>query len=363
MARLLTYMVAPSASTTTTTGNEESGLLDGDTSPPLPGWTKVNLEEYISQNRPFLAECFVPSKSKPNRQDTLYWFEKKGPHIYQILFQMQMVFTAAYVSLLCLNLLPYMCITAKDQTTLERWGYLIASLLPVYLLLSKYQVAAANLTMACSIGGHRRPQAIAQVTLDGKTEMVIWHLVVLQRLKQAASGGFANLPESSAAIFSERDLGDAGDIFDALDTSGDGHVSAEEIGQLFENLGAKPTKETMDSIVTALDKDKSGTIDKSEFLAFYKSYIVVELDHRGIHDLAANMFAQLDVDGSGEISLSEFKHIIDALEVGFTVDEVGALVNELDEKDNGTISEHEFVHLLLVKHRRLFEHVPLPALE
>lgn len=91
--------------------------------------------------------------------------------------------------------------------------------------------------------------------------------------------------------------------------------------------------------------------------------IVVKLDHRGLHELAKDMFKQIDADKSGEVTLSEFKYIISKLDVGFSLDEIGALVKELDESDSGTIGEHEFVHLLLGKHSRMLEHAPLPQLE
>jgi Ca2+-binding EF-hand superfamily protein len=56
------------------------------------------------------------------------------------------------------------------------------------------------------------------------------------------------------------------------------------------------------------------------------------------------------------------KDIIDNFRVGFTVDEIGYLVNELDEDRSGTISEEEFLDLLK-KHSYLFQRqdlLPLP---
>ena len=35
----------------------------------------------------------------------------------------------------------------------------------------------------------------------------------------------------------------------------------------------------------------------------------------------------------------------------------------LDENDEGTVTEHEFAHLLIEKHRRMFQDAPLPVLE
>ena len=101
----------------------------------------------------------------------------------------------------------------------------------------------------------------------------------------------------------------------------------------------------------------------TRFSFFSFRYILVKVDREGLHHLAKDMFAQLDADDSGEITLSELKDVITKLDVGFTLDEIGELVKELDESDEGTVTEEEFAHLLLEKHCRLFQYAPLPALE
>ena len=73
------------------------------------------------------------------------------------------------------------------------------------------------------------------------------------------------------------------------------------------------------------------------------------------------MFEMFDVDRSNDISLGEFKDIIDNFRVGFTVDEIGYLVNELDDDRSGTIGEEEFLDLLK-KHSYLFQRQVLPRL-
>ena len=53
-----------------------------------------------------------------------------------------------------------------------------------------------------------------------------------------------------------------------------------------------------------------------------------------------------DDDDSGSISTGEFHNVLDHLNLGFTIDEVGDLVREMDHDENGTISLEEFEHLL-----------------
>ena len=89
----------------------------------------------------------------------------------------------------------------------------------------------------------------------------------------------------------------------------------------------------------------------------------MKIDHETLRDLAIDIFAQIDTDKSGEITMSELKHTISQLHAGFSLDEIGALVAELDETGDGAVTEHEFMHLILDKHYRMFEHAPLPSFE
>lgn len=254
----------------------------------------------------------------------------------------------------------------STESNVELYSYVIVSLLPVYLLLTKYHTAAANLTLACSIGVHRRPQAVSQVIREGKTDRIIRAMITMQKLQLAASSDFtaSGNHHSSGATSdaSSQELEEVAQTFDALDISGDGSISSSELGAVLKALGATATAESLTAMVTLLDKDKDGSISRTEFLDFYKEHMCFDLGHDGLHELAKHLFEQIDADGSGEITLSEFKNVVDSFNVGFSVDEIGNLVNELDEQDNGTIGEHEFVELL-EKHDHLFEKIKLPKLE
>ena len=342
----------------------ETGSLLAST---LPAWTRIDLEHYLLKGRSMITQCCLPNKVTITRQDSLYWFERKGPKFYLLLFQMQMVFTAAYVSLLALSFIPFFLIEKSTESNLELYCYVIVSLLPVYLLLSKYHTAAANLTLACSIGVHRRPQAVSQVIREGKTDRIIRAMITMQKLQLAASSNFATTSENqhsngTSSAASSLELEEVAQTFDALDISGDGSISSSELGAVLQALGVTATSESLATIVSLLDTDKDGSISRNEFLVFYKEHMCFDLGHDGLHDLAKHLFEQIDGDGSGEITLSEFKNVVDSFNVGFSVDEIGNLVNELDEQDNGTIGEHEFVELL-EKHDHLFEKIKLPNLE
>jgi Ca2+-binding EF-hand superfamily protein len=351
--RILQNMVASPPSTSE--GSSESGALIPSS---LPAWTEIDLAQYL-ENGSWLVRCFG-NPTKATRQDTFYWMERKGPKLYLILFQIQLVFTAAYISLLLLTFYPYMF---RESNLVKFLFYVVVSLLPVCLLSSKYQTAAANMTTASSIGVHRRPQVVAQVIREEKTDRIIRAMVTMQKLQNAARSGFSS--PSTATPTPSTDtvvLAEASKTFDALDKSGDGKIQTSELKNIFKALGAPTTEESLQAIVQLLDKNQDGHISKEEFMSFYSANIRFEHDHHGLHELAHDMFQQFDQDQSGEITLGEFKAVMDAFNVGFTVDEIGDLVNELDEQDNGTIGEHEFLELLET-HHHLFQQNKLPPFE
>jgi Ca2+-binding EF-hand superfamily protein len=286
--------------------------------------------------------------------------ERKGPRLYLLIFQIQLVFASAYISLLLLTFYPYFM---KEETVTRLILYLGVSILPIYFLLKKFQMSAANMTTVSSIGVHRRPHAVAQVIREIKTEGIIRAMVAMQKLQHAAHTGWLAAPSTTEYNTHSVELIEVAKTFDALDKSGDGIIEIAELKNVMHALGAPTTEESLQAMMELLDRNQDGHISKDEFVAFYSTNVVLEVDnHHGLHDLAKHMFEQFDQDGSGEITMGEFKQVVDAFNVGFTIDEIGDLVNELDEQDNGTITEHEFLELLK-KHKHLFQRIKLPALE
>lgn len=129
--------------------NEGNSLLGSGDCMPL--WTRIDLDQYLENGRPLLTRLFARKHhASITRQDTLYWMERKGPKLYVLLFQIQLVFTATYVSVLLFSFIPFLLV-GSVQSTVERVSYLVVAFLPVYLLLTKYKVAAANLTVGTSL--------------------------------------------------------------------------------------------------------------------------------------------------------------------------------------------------------------------
>lgn len=327
----------------------------------MPAWTQINLDTFHA-NRSWLGKCFG-GKGAMSRQDALYWFGRNGPKLYMILFQVQLVFVAAYVALLLLTFYEHMC---EYTSRTEALVFIVLSVFPIAFMMTKFQKSAARMSMACCLGVHRRPQVIEQVIRDEKIDRVIRALVVMFQLQHAAHGSGGPSPGHNAnegfvkGHANSAELADAAKTFDALDSSGDGRIENHEIKNVLRVLGVPASDDNLQAILRVLDRNGDGHIDKEEFLAYYATN-VLSVDH-SLHHLAHNLYCQFDQDGSGQITLSEFKKVLEAFNVGFSVNEVGQLVNELDEHNDGLVGEHEFYELLK-KHAHLFKPFHIPPLE
>jgi len=340
--------------------DESNTLLPSSSPSLLPAWTKIQLSEKGE------------AKHKA-RQDALYWTGRNGPNLYLIIFQIQLIFISTYISLLLVKVYP-------DMISSSLWSirsiifYIIASLVPLLLLWEKFPRVASQLTIVCNIGVHRRPQKISEVIRMDKTDSLIQSMVIIQQLENIAQKGrFTNSTEKrmirprnlrQSMLTRERSVGNdqlvgISKIFDNFDKSGDGCIDASELQNIFENLGMTTTSESMNTMMRLLDWDADGSISKNEFILFYSEYIIAATsDDIDIDSISKELFAQFDLDNSGTITLSEFVKVMEGLNVGFTMDEISELINEMDGLENGydgTISEKGF-RTLLETHRHLFDH-------
>merc|ERR1712028_249528 len=91
-------------------------------------------------------------------------------------------------------------------------------------------------------------------------------------------------------------------------------------------LGFNPKKSEIDKMVKEMDKDGDATIDMEELMKGFKLF---------------------DKDGTGKLSLANFKAV--AQEIGETLseDELKAIIAEADEDNDGEISPEEFMTVMI----------------
>ena len=225
----------------------------------------------------------------------------------------------------------------------------------------------AVLSQVCCIGTYRRPGIIAEVLREEKTAHAVRAFLVIYKIRMFADSKDRGeeFDRTEAALkrqtFDEFEMREVEKTFEAFDPSGDGNISHEEFYELMTNLGASLTHDAINKMIAVLDRDGDGEVSKDEFVDWYASSAQDDVSEE---DRAEYLFKLFDTKDTGEITIGEFKGKLDALNVGFTIDEVGAIVKELDEDDNGTIGLEEFRGLLNryypkeLKHKK--EHPPPP---
>jgi len=128
------------------------------------------------------------------------------------------------------------------------------------------------------------------------------------------------------------------EAFLIFDKNRDGTISVSELEQIMQNLGEKPTREEVKLMVAKVDKDGDGNISFDEFvilMASAKSSTDEELRQ------AFNVF---DTDGSGTISRSELKQVMQTVlgEKDLTDKQLDDMLKAADLNGDGEISFQEF---------------------
>lgn len=116
-------------------------------------------------------------------------------------------------------------------------------------------------------------------------------------LKKQLQKGAVSLSGAVAAEVKQQEMidqaGTGGGSYQAVDTTGDGHVPSPEVKKLLTSLLA-------DSF-HSYDTDKNGNLDRNEVYVFFRDFNE-SITEAEMHKL----FTQVDTDGSGDVNLEEF---------------------------------------------------------
>ncbi|XP_065060663.1 calmodulin-A-like isoform X2 [Rhopilema esculentum] len=146
----------------------------------------------------------------------------------------------------------------------------------------------------------------------------------------------------SVEKLTEEEIKDFKEAFSLFDKDGTGYITTKELGNLMRTLGQNPTEEELQDIINDVDFDGNGIIDFPEFLCL----MAMKMKDFSDEDMLRDAFRVFDADGSGTISVAEFKDA--ALEMGeiFSEEEVDEMIEEIDIDGDGQINYEEFVQML-----------------
>ena len=156
------------------------------------------------------------------------------------------------------------------------------------------------------------------------------------------------------------------DIFDEIDSNGNGKISVKEFRRAFKKLRIRATKDQVYGLVDILDTDGDGNVSYSEFLdAIYEggagqskrrwklSETLLELieDAHLSRKECANVFEDFDKDESGKLSHKDFKKSLKELKIRASHADVEDLIDDMDRDGDGYVSYKEFMDAIFA-HKR-----------
>ena len=123
-----------------------------------------------------------------------------------------------------------------------------------------------------------------------------------------------------------------------------GCIERSELKDVMGEFGDEPTKEEIDEMILLVDENGDGEIDFEEFLTLMR----LRMGESG-EDAEQNLrdvFNIFDADGSGFIDRHEMRLICAKLAQDLTEDEIGQLIEVVDQDGDGEISFEEFKTLV-----------------
>ena len=143
-----------------------------------------------------------------------------------------------------------------------------------------------------------------------------------------------------ASRLDENEINNLKKVFSAFDKSKDGQISYEELRQgLIQLKSNRITEQDVYFLFQALDVDRNGKIDYTEFIA-----ATLQRANYLRNDRLLEAFLNFDKDKSGKITKEE---LLEALKANKTQEkEIEKYIKAVDKNKDGKIDYNEFLDLM-----------------
>jgi Ca2+-binding EF-hand superfamily protein len=131
------------------------------------------------------------------------------------------------------------------------------------------------------------------------------------------------------------------DTFEEIDADQSGYITLDELRDFIKATDPSATDEQVTRVFKDLDRNGTKLVSKTEFLR--RSHAHAPAFH-GILRRSKGTFLEIDADQSGYISLDELQAFVKANDPSVTDEQVKNIFNDMDRNGNGSVSKSEFLH-------------------
>ena len=133
------------------------------------------------------------------------------------------------------------------------------------------------------------------------------------------------------------------EAFTMFDRDKDGLINYNELGNVLKSQGFTPTNQELLEMIADVDENEDDKINFEEFLILMHS----RLKKADIENELNEAFSVYDKNGSGVISVREFKRIMNSLGEKICQEEIEEIIQKVDPKNRGSINYKDLTKLIV----------------
>ncbi|KAJ6642363.1 Troponin C, isoform 1 [Pseudolycoriella hygida] len=133
--------------------------------------------------------------------------------------------------------------------------------------------------------------------------------------------------------------------FDAFDQEKNGYIEAQMVGTILSMLGHSLDDKMLAEIIAEVDDDGSGQIEFAEFCTLAARFLVEE-DAEAMQQELKEAFRLYDKEGNGYITTDVLREILKELDDKITNEDLDMMIEEIDSDGSGTVDFDEFMEVM-----------------
>ncbi|XP_070139467.1 uncharacterized protein TpnC41C isoform X1 [Drosophila kikkawai] len=133
--------------------------------------------------------------------------------------------------------------------------------------------------------------------------------------------------------------------FNAFDPEKNGYINTAMVGTILSMLGHQLDDATLADIIAEVDEDGSGQIEFEEFTTLAARFLVEE-DAEAMMAELKEAFRLYDKEGNGYITTGVLREILRELDDKLTNDDLDMMIEEIDSDGSGTVDFDEFMEVM-----------------